>query len=67
MARHVKKGDMVQVITGDNKGSSGKVLRVMPEKGRIIVEGVNRKYKHVKPSRKYPQGGTISYRRNTSI
>ena len=59
MARHVKKGDMVEVITGENKGTVGKVMRVVPSKNRVLVEGVNRRYRHVKPSRKYPQGGRI--------
>ena len=59
MARHVKKGDMVEVVSGEAKGSSGRVLRVIPEKNRIVVEGLNRRYKHVRPSQKHPQGGRI--------
>jgi len=59
MARHVKKGDMVEVITGEARGTVGKVMYVMPSKNRVAVEGVNRRYRHVKPSRKYPQGGRI--------
>ncbi len=59
MTRHVKKGDMVEVIAGDYKGTRGKVLRVDPEKDKVVVEGVNRVYKHVRPSRKNPQGGRI--------
>ncbi len=59
MARHIKKGDMVEVIAGAHKGSTGKVMRVIVSKDRVIIEGINRRYKHVKPSRKYPQGGRI--------
>lgn len=56
---HIKKGDNVYVNAGDNKGQSGKVLEVVVEKRRAIVEGVNMVSKHVKPSAKNPQGGII--------
>lgn len=59
MATHVKKGDMVQIIAGEHKGAIGRVLRVIPGQNKVIVEGQNRKYKHVRPSRRYPQGGRI--------
>jgi large subunit ribosomal protein L24 len=59
MARHIKKDDMVEVITGEHKGTVGKVMRVIVSKNRAVVEGVNRHYRHVRPSRKYPQGGRI--------
>ena len=59
MARHVKKGDMVEIITGDHKGSVGKVLRVLTAKDRVVVEGQNQVYKHVRPSQQNPQGGRI--------
>ena len=55
----IKKGDLVKVITGDNKGKVGRVLKVFPKEGRIIVEGVNLVKKHVKPSQENPQGGII--------
>ena len=62
---HIRKEDQVEVITGDDKGSSSsrrfaKVLRVLPEKNKIVVEGVNRVYKHLKPSAKSQQGGRLS-------
>jgi len=58
---HIRKDDMVVVITGDDKGTEPrKVLRVLPEKGKIVVEGVNRVYKHLKPSAKNQQGGRLS-------
>ncbi|OHB47609.1 MAG: 50S ribosomal protein L24 [Planctomycetes bacterium GWF2_41_51] len=59
MAKHIKKGDMVEVIAGAGKGTTGRVMKVMPTKDRVVVEGINRRFKHVKPSRKYPQGGRI--------
>ena len=56
---HIKKGDMVQVIAGDNKGQQGKVLKVEAEKQRAIVEGVNIVKKATKPNAKNPQGGIL--------
>ena len=60
MALHVKKGDMVKIIAGDHKGSVGKVLHVLPRKDGVLIQGMNTVKKHVKPSRKNPQGGRIS-------
>jgi len=60
MALHVKKGDMVEIISGDHKGATGKVLRVIPSKSRVIVQGHNIVKKHVRPSQKNPQGGRIN-------
>lgn len=56
---HVKKNDVVVVISGKDKGKKGKVLAASPEKGRIIVEGVNMVTKHQKPNQKVQQGGII--------
>lgn len=53
----IKKNDMVEVITGKNRGKRGKVLRVIPEKNRLIVEGVNILKKHERPSARNQQGG----------
>lgn len=53
----IKKGDNVLVIAGKDYGKKGKVLRVIPKEGRLVVEGVNRVKKHQKPSRALPQGG----------
>ena len=47
------------VIAGADKGHTGKVLRVLPERDRVVVEGVNRVWKHVRPSQRTPQGGRI--------
>ena len=62
---HVRKDDIVEVLTGDDAGTSqarttGRVLRVLPDKNKVVVEGVNRVYKHLKPSRQNPQGGRLS-------
>ncbi len=56
---HVKKGDMVRVIAGNDKGSEGKVLKVFPKKERIIIEGVNVRVRHQKPNQMYPNGGRV--------
>lgn len=53
----IKKGDTVQVIAGNDKGKSGKVLEVIPAKSRVIVEGVQMVSKHNKPSAANPEGG----------
>ena len=55
----IKSGDIVRVIAGDHKGSEGKVLRVLRDKNKAIVEGVNMVSKHTKPSAKNPQGGIV--------
>jgi len=60
MALHIKKGDMVEVIAGDYKGATGRVLRVIPEENKVVVQGQNTAKKHVRPSRRNPQGGRIS-------
>ena len=59
MARHVRKDDVVEVISGDHKGQRGKVLRVDPARSLVVVEGVNMVYRHVRPSRRNPQGGRL--------
>jgi large subunit ribosomal protein L24 len=56
---HVKKGDMVRVIAGNDRGMEGKVLKVFPKKERVIVEGVNMRTSHQKPSQTHPQGARI--------
>src|SRR5580698_9001118 len=59
MPRHIKSGDMVMVISGSDKGQTGKVLTVLPDAQRVVVEGINRVWKHVRPSQRTPQGGRI--------
>ena len=55
----IKKGDTVFVNAGNDKGKTGKVLAVYPEKDRVIVEGINMVSKHTKPNSKNPQGGIV--------
>ena len=59
MSRHIRSGDNVVVIAGRDKGKSGKVLRILTAKDRVVVEGINRVWKHVRPSQRSPQGGRI--------
>ena len=59
MACHIRKDDQVEVLTGDCKGQRGKVLRVLPKKGLVLVQGVNMVFRHVRPSRRNPQGGRL--------
>ena len=58
MAR-IKTGDTVMVIAGSDKGKVGKVLRIITDKDRVVVEGINRVWKHVRPTQRNPQGGRI--------
>jgi large subunit ribosomal protein L24 len=67
MALHVKKGDTVEIIAGDHKGSKGRVMKVIPDKQRVVVEGLNLAHKHVKPSQQNPQGGRIRIERPIHI
>ncbi len=56
---HVKTGDKVMIISGKDKGKSGKVLAVSPKEGKVIVEGCNKVTKHVKPRRMGESGGIV--------
>ncbi len=56
---HVRRGDTVEVVTGNARGQRGRVLRSIPEKGRVVVEGVNLVWKHMRRSREHPRGGRI--------
>ncbi len=56
---HIKKGDTVYVLAGEDRGRTGRVLRVDPAKQRALVEGVNMVTKACKPSAKHPQGGLV--------
>lgn len=60
MPAHVRKGDLVMIITGSNKGKVGEILSVDPEAQRVIVKGLNLRTKHMKPTRVNPQGGVIT-------
>jgi large subunit ribosomal protein L24 len=56
---HVKKEDLVLVLSGNHRGKKGKILKVFPKKDRAIVEGLNMIKKHTRPSAKNPQGGIV--------
>ena len=56
---HVKKGDQVMVIAGDDRGKTGRVLKIISKENRVIVEGVNFIIRHMRPSQTNPQGGRI--------
>ncbi len=57
---HIRVKDTVEVLTGDDRGVRGKVLSVNRQLGKLLVEGVNRVYKHVRRSQRNPQGGRLS-------
>ena len=56
---HVKKGDQVQVITGNHNGATGKVLAVLPKKQQVLLEGVRLIKKHLRKSQDNPQGAIV--------
>jgi large subunit ribosomal protein L24 len=60
MAQWIKKDDLVEVIAGDDRGAQGKVLQVLRDKNRLVVEGVNRVYKHLRKTQQNPRGGRLS-------
>jgi large subunit ribosomal protein L24 len=62
---HVKKGDTVVVISGNDKGRTGTILHSIPEQNRVVVEGVNLRWKHRKPSQQNPKGERVQ--QETSI
>ncbi len=55
----IKKGDTVQVLSGNDKGKKGEVLEVMPKDSRIVVKGINVRKKHIKPRKQGEEGGII--------
>jgi len=59
MAGKIRKGDTVEVIAGKDLGRRGQVLSVDTARGKVLVQGINRVYKHMRPSRQHPQGGRI--------
>jgi len=67
MPKHIKKGDVVVVVAGDDKGKTGQVLRVDAAAGKVVVQGVARVYRHLRPSRQHPQGGRIQKEMPISI
>lgn len=63
----IRKGDTVKIISGDNKGKIGKVLKTFPESNRIIIEGVNLIKRHSRPSQKNRKGGIIEKEGSVSV
>jgi large subunit ribosomal protein L24 len=59
MPSHIRKGDMVMVTAGNERGVTGEVLRVLPKEGRVVVQGVNVRTRHLKPRQDRPQGGLL--------
>jgi large subunit ribosomal protein L24 len=57
---HIRKDDTVQIITGDDAPATGRVLRVLPDVGKVVIEGINKVYRHMRPSRRNQQGGRLS-------
>ena len=58
MAR-IRKDDLVEVVAGNDKGSRGRVLKIIPKKNRVLIQGVNLRWKHMRKSQQSPQGGRI--------
>jgi large subunit ribosomal protein L24 len=59
MPRHIRKGDTVMVLSGNERGATGTVLRIITKTSRVIVQGVNIRAKHLKPTQANPQGGIV--------
>ena len=64
---HIKKNDMVKIIAGKEQGKTGKVLRVLPGKSRVVVEGLNMIKRHTRPNQLYPEGGILEKEAPLSI
>ncbi|HRP62601.1 MAG TPA: 50S ribosomal protein L24, partial [Phycisphaerales bacterium] len=59
MPKHIRKGDQVIVTAGNERGATGEVLRILGDKDRVVVQGINVRVKHLKPSQANPKGGII--------
>ena len=59
MARHIRKGDTVIVTAGNDRGATGEVLRILTKVDRVVVQGINVRAKHLKPSQANAQGGIV--------
>lgn len=60
MARSIRKHDLVIINSGSHRGKTGEVIRVFPDKDQVLVQGVNLRTKHVKPTRVSPRGGIVT-------
>lgn len=59
MASNIRKGDLVEIVAGNDRGKRASVMEVMPGKGQLLIEGVGQVYKHLRRDRKNPQGGRL--------
>ena len=59
MPRHVRKGDTVIITAGDHRGRQGKILRVLPDQDKVVVEGINLHKRHMKPTQTNQRGGIV--------
>lgn len=64
---HVRRDDLVAVMAGNEKGKTGKIIKVLSDKNRVVIKGVNLVYKHTKPSQKSPQGGRMQKEASISM
>ena len=58
---HVRKGDKVRIIRGDDAGKEGAVLRAIPSENRVVVEGINLRKRHMRPTNTNPEGGIVTF------
>jgi large subunit ribosomal protein L24 len=58
---HIRRGDRVKVIRGNYAGTEGTVLRVLPQENRVVVEGVNQRKRHMRPTQENPEGGIVTF------
>ena len=63
----VRKDDTVEVISGNDRGKRGKVLRVIPDRERVVVQGINLRWRHMRKSQKHPQGGRVRHEMSIHI
>jgi len=63
----IKKGNQIIVISGKHKGTKGSVVKVLLETSKVLVTGVNKVKKHVKPSREHPEGGILEFEKPVNI
>lgn len=64
---HVRTNDLVAVMAGNETGKTGKIIKVLRDRGRVIIKGVNLVYKHTKPNQKNPQGGRVQKEASIAI
>ncbi len=58
---HVRKGDRVKVIRGNFAGQEGTILRVLPKENRVVIEGINLRKRHMRPTQENPEGGIVTF------